>query len=98
MCASKNDIKIVYRQLARKYHPDLNKDPDAKKKFFQIHEAYLELLNSDLEKIKFHLRMNNSMKSLNEAIESMNKAVAKLVELTKQDPKSLNEESLRFFI
>lgn len=38
--ATDKDIKKAYRKLARKYHPDLNKDnEEAKKKFQQINEA-----------------------------------------------------------
>jgi len=39
--ASENDIKLAYRRLARKLHPDLNKtDPKAKEKFIELQEAY----------------------------------------------------------
>jgi len=39
--ASQDDIKKAYRRLARKYHPDANKDdPDAALKFKEISEAY----------------------------------------------------------
>jgi curved DNA-binding protein len=49
--ASTDDIKKVYRKLARKFHPDLNpSDKDAHKKFQQINEAN-EVL-SDPEKRK----------------------------------------------
>lgn len=33
-------IKKTYRKLARKYHPDQNKDPDAENKFKEVSEAY----------------------------------------------------------
>ena len=39
--ASAKDIKKSYYQLAKKYHPDTNKnDPNAQKKFQEVSEAY----------------------------------------------------------
>ncbi|MFC7393297.1 molecular chaperone DnaJ [Scopulibacillus cellulosilyticus] len=43
--ASKDDIKKAYRKLARKYHPDVNKDSDAPEKFKEVKEAYETLSN-----------------------------------------------------
>jgi len=42
--ASQPEIKRAYRKLARKYHPDISKEPDAEKKFVELTEAY-EVLN-----------------------------------------------------
>jgi DnaJ-class molecular chaperone len=38
--ASAAQIKQAYRKLARKYHPDVNKDPDAERNFKEVQEAY----------------------------------------------------------
>ncbi|NPA90532.1 MAG: molecular chaperone DnaJ [Chloroflexi bacterium] len=46
--ASQEEIKRAYRRLARQYHPDVNKDPNAEERFKEINEAY-EVL-SDPEK------------------------------------------------
>src|SRR3989344_3843876 len=37
--ASKEQIKAAYKKLAKQYHPDLNKSPDASEKFKEINEA-----------------------------------------------------------
>ncbi len=46
--ATEAEIKKSYRKLARQFHPDVNKDPDAEDKFKEINAAY-EVL-SDKEK------------------------------------------------
>ena len=38
--ASAEDIKKAYRKLARKYHPDVSKEPNAEEKFKEMGEAY----------------------------------------------------------
>jgi molecular chaperone DnaJ len=38
--ASAEEIKKAYRKLARQYHPDVNKAPDAEEKFKEVKEAY----------------------------------------------------------
>jgi curved DNA-binding protein len=38
--ASAEDIRRAYRSLARRYHPDVNKDPGAEDRFKEISEAY----------------------------------------------------------
>lgn len=38
--ASAEEIKRAFRNLARRYHPDVNKAPDAEAKFKEINEAY----------------------------------------------------------
>ncbi len=38
--ATKDEIRSAYRKLAKQYHPDINKSPDAPKKFEEVQEAY----------------------------------------------------------
>jgi curved DNA-binding protein len=44
--ASQEEIKRVYRKLARKYHPDVSKEKDAEQRFKEIGEAYEVLKDS----------------------------------------------------
>lgn len=38
--AGEGEIKSAYRRLAKRYHPDINKDPGAREKFLEIRKAY----------------------------------------------------------
>lgn len=47
--ATLNQIKDAYRDLVKKYHPDLNKAPHAKARFLQIQNAYEHLETQSLK-------------------------------------------------
>ena len=38
--ATEKEIKSAYKKLAKKYHPDLNKGPEAEAKMKEINKAY----------------------------------------------------------
>lgn len=51
--ASKTDIKSAYHKLARKYHPDVNKDnPSAAEKFKEVSAAY-DILGDEAKRAKY---------------------------------------------
>ena len=45
-------IKKAYRKLAKKYHPDINKDPGATEMFTKVNEAYEFLTEENIKKYK----------------------------------------------
>ena len=50
--ASADEIKKAYRRLARKYHPDVNKDAGAEEKFKEINAAY-EILSDEQKRRQY---------------------------------------------
>lgn len=57
---AQDQIKRAYRKLARKYHPDVSKEPDAEARFKEVQEAY-EVLK-DPEKRAAYDRMGSQWK------------------------------------
>src|SRR5947207_7888157 len=45
--AGDDQIKQAYRKLARKYHPDVSKEANAKEKFQEVSEAYEPLKDKE---------------------------------------------------
>lgn len=45
--ATTDDIKRAYRRLARKYHPDVSKEPQAEARFKEVNEAHAVLSDSE---------------------------------------------------
>lgn len=50
--ATQDAIKRSYRKLARKYHPDVSKEPDAEAKFKEVGEAY-EVLKDPEKRVAY---------------------------------------------
>src|SRR5690625_415459 len=50
--ATPEELRKAYRKLARKYHPDVNKEPDAEEKFKEVKEAY-EVLNDQQKRAQY---------------------------------------------
>lgn len=48
--ASDDEIRKAYRKLAKKYHPDVNKDPKSQERFKEISAAYSLLSDKDMKK------------------------------------------------
>ncbi|MDO5713012.1 MAG: DnaJ domain-containing protein [Tissierellia bacterium] len=50
--SDKYEIKLAFRKMAKKYHPDINKDPGATEKFQKINDAYEFLSDENIERYK----------------------------------------------
>lgn len=56
--ASADEIKKAYRRLARKYHPDINKEKGAEEKFKEINAAY-EILSDEQKRRQYDMYGDN---------------------------------------
>jgi curved DNA-binding protein len=59
--ATQDEIKRAYRQLARKYHPDVSKEANAEVRFKELGEAYAVL--KDLEKRAAYDQLGSNWKA-----------------------------------
>lgn len=49
--ATQDEIRKAFKKLARKYHPDVNKDPDAEDRFKAVNNAYAAVGDSEKRKL-----------------------------------------------
>ncbi|MFA5274868.1 MAG: DnaJ domain-containing protein, partial [Candidatus Izemoplasmatales bacterium] len=50
--ATDDEIKKAYRQLAKRYHPDVSKEKDAEAKFKEVQEAY-DMLSDETKRAQY---------------------------------------------
>jgi curved DNA-binding protein len=62
--ASKDDLQSAFRKLARKYHPDVSKEPGAEDRFKELNAAY-EVLKDD-EKRRLYDKYGPAWKAISE--------------------------------
>lgn len=86
--SSTAEIKSAYRKLARKYHPDINKAPDAMEKFKNITKAYETLSNTKLR--EQYNTLNGFFKTETTQTTSSKKAQEEYKKETKNNTKSSN--------
>jgi len=60
--ASTKQIKSAYKKLAKEWHPDVNKSPEAEEKFVDIAEAY-QILTDDEKKQEWERNRNSGFGS-----------------------------------
>ena len=76
--ASQADIQKAYRELARKYHPDMNPDDKTAKKKFQKVQAAFDVLNNP-EKREMYDRYGSSFETMGRRRAAAGGAVVELV-------------------
>jgi len=60
--SSSDEAKAAYKSLAKKYHPDINKDPDAEEKFKEIKHAYEQISKGNIIDAGFNHDLFNKYK------------------------------------
>ena len=99
--ASSEDIKLAYRRLARKYHPDVSRVPDAEEQFKAVNEAY-ETLSDSSKRRKYEQQQTAARSSQTEdpvkpaSPQAKKVDVAFFEEISKQDIPDTSRSSAIF--
>jgi curved DNA-binding protein CbpA len=64
--ATEHQIRAAYRTLARRYHPDVSRTPDAKK-FARIHQAY-NVLGNTINRMEYDQWLRDSREAETKAL------------------------------
>ena len=57
--ASDEEVKTVYREMVKQYHPDKNSAPEAREKFIEIQQAYESIVNKNFASNRQHVNMED---------------------------------------
>ena len=79
--ASREEIEEAFRRLARKYHPDVNKDPEARKKFEEIVWAYNQIKDGKSPDFSGFLEIDFDFKVPEVDVEKVYDVVSKALEV-----------------
>jgi curved DNA-binding protein len=70
--SDEKEIKMAYRRLARKYHPDLSKEPHAEDKFKELGEAYEVLRDPEKRRVYDQYVADEGLRQQRQASSSQN--------------------------
>lgn len=91
--ATSDDIQVAFRKLAKKYHPDRNKDnPEAEAKFKEINSAYQYLNNPQPER---HTHSSGNM-DMNDIFSQMFRGGNPFQNMRPQAPQSVGYTTITF--
>ncbi len=98
---NKNEIRVAYRELAKKYHPDRNNSEDGKKVFIIVQKAY-DFLMDNIEYIEKNLGALNKYQdfaeeNLSQVSDKKEQRIKEVERLLAIKPRNNNELSLKIF-
>ena len=98
---NKNEIRVAYRELAKKYHPDRNNSEDGMKVFIIVQKAY-DFLMDNIEYIEKNLGALNKYQdfaeeNLSQVSDKKEQRIKEVERLLAIKPRNNNELSLKIF-